>query len=49
MIVFFNIEVDNEMILAEARECLVERVCCALQIIAGTFGDHGLQLNDKGG
>ena len=31
---FFNIEVDNEMVLAEGGECVVERVCRALQIIA---------------
>ena len=45
----FLIEVDNEMILAGGRECSVERVCCALQIITGTFGDHGLQLHDERG
>ena len=46
---FFNIEVDNEMVLAEGGECVVERVCRALQIIAWIVRDHGLQFHDKTG
>ena len=37
------------MVIAEGRGCLIDRFARVLQIIAGIFGDHGLQLNDKRG
>ena len=46
---FFDIEVDNAMVIAEGRMCLIRRIARALQIIASIFGDHGLRLNDKRG
>ena len=34
---FFNIEVDNSMVIAEGRRCLIVRIARALQIIASIF------------
>ena len=46
---FINTEVPNDMIIAQGFECLFSKAIDTIAIVASTFADHALFVNDKVG